>query len=110
MVPLVVQLKALLDRRDVGRMRKTDENPPRISVNDEATLVTGKNASNAARDEGFVKERYPDVTQKLSDVKLPDARGPQRPVSSIFSSWPRKSPRKRLAGALFDFGSFQPRG
>ena len=50
MVPLVVQLKALLDRRDVGRMRKTDENPPRISVNDVATLITGRNASNAARD------------------------------------------------------------
>ena len=32
----------------IGQVRKTDETPPRISVIDVATLVTGKNASLAA--------------------------------------------------------------
>ena len=34
-------------------------------------VVTGKDARNAARDVGFVKERYPEVAQKLSLFKFP---------------------------------------
>ena len=58
------------------RMRR----PPRLSVIDVVIVITGKNPRNAARDVGFLKERYPDVTQKLSDVKLVDSlgRGGQR--------------------------------
>ena len=59
------QLAALLGKRAV-QVRKTDETPPRISVIDVATLVTGKNARNAARDGGFVRDRHPEVSQKLS--------------------------------------------
>ena len=59
----------------IGQIRKTDETPPRISVIDVVIVITGKNARNAARDVGFLKERYPDVTQKLSDVKLVDSLG-----------------------------------
>ena len=50
----------------VGHVRKTDETPPRISVIDVATLVTGKSVRNAARDVGFVQDRHPEVSQKLS--------------------------------------------
>ena len=59
----------------IGQIRKTDETPPRISVIDVVIVITGKNASNAARDVGFLKERYPDVIQKLSHVKLVDSPG-----------------------------------
>ena len=59
----------------IGQIRKTDETPPRISVIDVVIVITGKNARNAARDVGFLKERYPDVTQKLSHVKLVDSLG-----------------------------------
>ena len=59
------QLAALLGKRAV-QVRKTDETPPRISVIDVATLVTGKNARNAARDVVFVRDRHPEVSQKLS--------------------------------------------
>ena len=52
----------------IGQIRKTDETPPRISVIDVVIVITGKNPRNAARDVGFLKERYPDVTQKLSRV------------------------------------------
>ena len=62
------QLATLLGKRevDIGPIRRTSETPPRISVIDVATLITGKNARNAARDVGFVKARYPEVAQKLS--------------------------------------------
>ena len=55
--------------------RTTDEELSRISVIHVATFIKGKNASNAARDVGFLKERYPDVIQKLSHVKLVDPLG-----------------------------------
>ena len=42
---------------------------------DVVIVIAGKNASNAARDVGFLKERYPDVIQKLSHVKLVDSLG-----------------------------------
>ena len=64
------QLAALLGKRAV-QVRKTDETPPRISVIDVATLVTGKNARNAARDVGFVRDRHPEVSQKLSHFLFP---------------------------------------
>ena len=42
---------------------------------DVVIVIAGKNASNAARDVGFLKERYPDVIQKLNDVKIVDSLG-----------------------------------
>ena len=68
------QLSELLGRR-INVIRKTDETPTRISVIDVAIAITGKSVSNAARDIGFVKERYPDLAQKLGDVKFTDAGG-----------------------------------
>ena len=68
------QLAALLGRETV-RIRKTDEEPPRISVIDVAVVITGKDARKAAQDISFVKERHPDVAQILGHVKFADARG-----------------------------------
>ena len=55
----------------VVKVRKTNETPPRISFIDVATLVTGKNASNAARDVAFVQDRHPEVSQKLNNFLFP---------------------------------------
>ena len=52
----------------------TDEPPPRISVIDVVTLVTGKDARKTARDFGFVKGRYPEVAQNLGLSKFPRKR------------------------------------
>ena len=41
------------------------------SVIDVAALITGKDANNAARDVAFVKDRHPEVIQKLSDFRFP---------------------------------------
>ena len=49
----------------------TDETPPRISVIDVVTLVTGKDARKTARDFGFVRGRYPEVAQNLGLFKFP---------------------------------------
>ena len=68
------QLAALLGMETV-RIRKTDEALPRVSVIDVAVLITGKDAKKAAQDVATVKDRFPDLTQNLGQVKLPDVRG-----------------------------------
>ena len=75
------QLAALLGNKSV-RIRKTDETPPRISVIDVATLVTGKHARKAAQDVGFVKERYPEVAQNLGLFKFPGKAQRNTPVAT----------------------------
>ena len=75
------KLAALLGNKSV-RIRKTDETPPRISVIDVATLVTGKHARKAAQDVGFVKERYPEVAQNLGLFKFPGKAQRNTPVAT----------------------------
>ena len=75
------QLAALLGR-DVKQFRKTDEEPPRISVIDVATLVTGKDARKAAQDVGFVKDRYPEVAQNLGLFKFHGRAQRNTPVAT----------------------------
>ena len=50
--------------------RITDEVPPRVSVVDLATTITGKDANHAAQDVVYAKERHPEITQILGDFKL----------------------------------------
>ena len=66
---LKTQLAALLGH-PVKQIRITDEEPPRLSAIDLATAITRKDANHAAQDLGFVKERYPEVTQILGDFKF----------------------------------------
>ena len=55
------QLAALLGRETV-QVRKTDETPPRISVIDVISAISGHNSSNAARAFARLGHDYPDVT------------------------------------------------
>ena len=68
------QLAGLLGRKTVC-VRKTVEQPPRISVIDVAILITSKSANKAAQDVATVSNRFPDVAQNLGHVKFPDALG-----------------------------------
>ena len=76
---LALQLSELLGR-EVGPIRKTDEQPPRISVIDVIALVTGKAARKAANDLSFVKERYPEVAEGIGPHRFPGRRQRDTPV------------------------------
>ena len=78
---ILAQLAALLGKEAV-RIRKTEEERPRISVIDVATLVTGKDARKAAQDVGFVKTRYPEVAQNLGLFKFPGKAQRNTPVAT----------------------------
>ena len=57
------QLAALLGKplARIGRIRKTDETPARISVIDVAALITGKTQHHAAEDFRRLTDRFPEV-------------------------------------------------
>ena len=74
---ILAQLACLLGKEDV-RIRKTEEERPRISVYDVATLVTGKAARKAAQDVGFVKHHYTEVAQNREDQA---GRSPHPPAT-----------------------------
>ena len=57
------------------RIRKTDEEPPKVSVIDVAVAVTGHDANHAGQAVRNVCEKYPDVYEKVVYVNFPDARG-----------------------------------
>ena len=74
------QLAALLGR-DAAQIRKTDDTPPLVSVIDVAVMITGKSAKTVARDLGALKDRYPEVSQNLRDLKFPGRRQRDTPVT-----------------------------
>ena len=78
---ILAQLAALLGKEAV-RIRKTEEERPRISVIDVATLVTGKDARKAAQDVGFVKNRDPEVAQNLGLFKFSGRAQRNTPVAT----------------------------
>ena len=63
------QLAALLGR-DVVNMRKTDENPPRVSVIDVAMAVSGGSQHDAAKSLRRLCDQYPEVGPNWSHLKF----------------------------------------
>ncbi len=68
------QLAALLGH-PVKRIRKTDETPPRVSVIDVISAITGKDARHSAEQLRRLLDLYPDVDSNCVHVKFLDARG-----------------------------------
>ena len=68
------QLAALLGRKSICHIRKTETVPPQVSVIDVAAAITGKSHDAAAQDFRRMSKKYPDVSAKCIDVKFPDAR------------------------------------
>ena len=54
----------------IKRLRITDEAPQRISVIDLAAAITMKEASQAAEQVAYVKNRHPEVTDIFGDFKF----------------------------------------
>ena len=69
-----MQLAALLGHKIV-RIRKTAETPPRVSVIDVISAITGKDTNHAGEQLRRLVARYPDVNSNCVNVKFPDARG-----------------------------------
>ena len=74
------QLAALLGR-EAMQIRKTNDTPPWVSVIDVTVMITGKDAKTVARDLGALKDRYPEVSQNLRDLKFPGRRQRDTPVT-----------------------------
>ena len=56
-------------------VRKTDETPPRVSVIDVAAIITGHNVKYAAQAIRNIYEKYPDLDEKIIQVKFADSKG-----------------------------------
>ena len=68
------QLAALLGMETVI-IRKTAEVPPRVSVIDVVAAVAGHDSDYASQTVRNLLGKYPDVRDKITDVKFPDALG-----------------------------------
>ena len=63
------QLAALLGR-EIFRIRKTDETPPRVSIIDVVMAVTGGSQHDAARSLRRLSDQYPEVGPNWSHLKF----------------------------------------
>ena len=68
------QFSALLGRRVLHNIRKTDDRPPQISIIDVVVVITGQDANNAALVFRRTKERHPEVNASCADFKFPGRR------------------------------------
>ena len=75
------QLAALLGKKKVAQIRKTDENPSRISIIVVAIAVTGKTHHDAAQDFRRLSDQYPEVGTNCSLLKFPGRRQRDTPVT-----------------------------
>ena len=62
----------------VGRIRMTPEKMP--SLVDVGVILTGKTASNVARDLQVILDKHPDLTQKVSQIKFGGRGNQDTPV------------------------------
>ena len=76
------QLSALLGR-GVTRLRKTDDNPARISVIDVAVALSGHGADYASQAVRNICENYAEVREKITDFKFPGRGQRKTPVADV---------------------------
>ena len=76
------QLAALLGRGTV-QIRMTNETPPRISIIDVATAITGKTHHDAAQDYRRLLNQYPEVGTNCSNLKFPGRGQRDTPVVDV---------------------------
>ena len=105
------QLAVLLGH-PVKRIRITDETPPRISVIDVATAITGKHVRNAARDVLFVQEKHPEVSQTLNHFRFPGQGQRSTPVTcatGLIGAWQMQRKSKHGKRYFFLFAGLDHR-
>jgi len=71
MAEIQQQLATLLGRESVSQIRKTDENPPRVSVIDVVEAITGQAKNNAGKTLDRIKESYPEVSPNWRNFRFP---------------------------------------
>ena len=76
---LMASLSQLLDGAVRG-IRKTAEDPPRVSVLDVIGAITGLNSSNSANVYGRLREQFPEIATRISIVKFPGRGQRDTPV------------------------------
>ena len=76
------QLAALLGREAV-RIRKTDENPPRISIIDVVEAITGQAKNNAGKTLERIKESYPEVSPNWRNFRFPGRGQRNTPIADV---------------------------
>ena len=74
---------ATLPGREIVQIRKTGENPPRISIIDVAIAVTGKTHHDAAQDFRRLSDQYPKVGTNCSLYKFKGRRQRETPVTDV---------------------------
>ena len=68
------QLAALLGKKKVAQIWKTDGNPPRISIIDVIAAINGKDKNHAAEDLRRISTGHPEVNAICVDFKFPEAK------------------------------------
>ena len=69
------ELSRILGRRVASQIRKTEEMPPRISVVDVVTTITGKIANHSSEVVRDLTARHSDVHGNIVYAKFSDPRG-----------------------------------
>ena len=81
--PSIQQQLAALLGRDVKQVRKTDEQPPRVSVIDVISAILGVSGNVAAVTMGRMKAEYPEVTSGCCDFKFKGRGQRDTPVTCV---------------------------
>ena len=76
---LMASLSQLSDGAVRG-IRKTAEDPPRVSVLDVISAVTGLDSSNSATVYGRLREQFPEIATRISIIKFPGRGQRDTPV------------------------------
>jgi len=76
------QLATLLGRETM-EIRRTEDTPPRVSVIDVASIITGHGADYASQAVRNVYDNHPEVREKITDFKFPGRRQRKTPVTDV---------------------------
>ena len=77
-----MRLASLLGREAV-QIRKSTDNPPRISIIDVTRAITGHNADYSAQAVRNVCDQYPEVSEKITDLKFKGRGQRLTPVTDV---------------------------
>ena len=83
MADIQQQLSVLLGKQLRHAIRKTDEDPPRISAIDIAIVLTGKSHHDAAQDFRRIVEQYPEVGTNFSHFRFKGRGQRDTPIATI---------------------------
>ena len=93
MADIQQQLATLLNKEatDIGDIRKTGETPPRVSIYDVVSAITGMDGNHAGKAYRDLSIQYPEVHSRGVNFKFPGRGQRDTPVTTAWgtlrSSW-----------------------